>query len=142
MRNTTFFYVWAMFMMLTVVDGVRAQFVTFTVGGADNTYITCINDSNVFGGYYSVGSAIHGFVYDGVDTTFINYPGAMQTYVHGINNWGDLVGAYNTTGSITDNEGFKFDGIFGTYTDITSGWIGSQDITIARDINDNGCVVG
>jgi len=128
--------------MMSSIDVVRAQFVAFTVNGADNTYITCINDSNVFAGYYSVGSAVHGFVFDGVDTAFINYPGAQQTYVHGINNWGDLVGAYNNTGSITDNEGFKFDGIFGTYTDITSGWIGSQDITIARDINDNGCVVG
>jgi len=118
--------------------------VTFDIPGATSTYITCTNDSNDFGGYYLLGGNAHGFYYDAhaVDTFIVNYPGATNTWVYGINNAKEMVGAFNTTGAIADNKGFKYTKVTNTYTDITSSWLASQTIVIARGINDGGCVVG
>lgn len=130
--------------MITALS-TKAQYIWFEINGAVNTYITCANDSGDFGGYYDDGgSGIHGFIYipKSNDTLFIDYPGAAQTWVYGINNHKAVVGSYNTTGNNTDNEGFKYDKATDSYTDITSSWIPSLTITIARDINDAGCVVG
>ncbi|MEI6765731.1 MAG: T9SS type A sorting domain-containing protein [Bacteroidota bacterium] len=124
---------------------VNAQIVPFSIPGATNTYITCTNDSSDFAGYYDYGStATHGFIYDvSLDNIiYVDYPGATQTFIYGINNDMKTVGAYNTTGVNTDNEGFEYDYWNFTYTDLTSSWIPSMDITIARDINDADCVVG
>ncbi|NTW31817.1 MAG: T9SS type A sorting domain-containing protein [Bacteroidetes bacterium] len=120
----------------------KAQFVTFAIQGATNTYITAINDSNEIAGYFENGTGIHGFIYDGVDTTILNYPGAVQTFIYGINNEGEIVGAYNNTGSNVDNEGFSYDNFLDLYTDITTSWLSSMTITTARDINDAHCIVG
>ncbi|MEI6576625.1 MAG: PKD domain-containing protein [Bacteroidota bacterium] len=129
-------------LILLHINSGHAQIISFTIPGASNTYITCVNDSNIIGGYYENASGIHGFMNNGSSTTLINFPGAVQTYVYGINNHRIVVGAYNTNGSLTSNEGFEFDPVSGNYTDITSSWIPSVDFTIARDIDDGGCVVG
>lgn len=120
-----------------------AQFTAFTIPGATNTYVTCINDSGDVGGYYEDGTGTHGFLFklNQSDTVIFNYPGAAQTFVYGVNNADKVIGAYNYTGVNTDNEGFTCD-VFGTYTDITTSWISGMDITIGRDINDAGCMVG
>ena len=123
---------------------INAKGVTFDIPGATSTYITCTNDSNDLGGYYILGGNSHGFYYDAhaIDTFYINYPGATNTWVYGINNAREMVGAYNSTGLIADNEGFKYSKNTNTYSDITSSWISSMTVTIARAINDAGCVVG
>jgi len=125
-------------------SAIIAKGVTFDMPGATSTYITCTNDSNDFGGYYLVGTVAHGFYYDAqaVDTILVDYPGASNTWVYGINNAKVVVGSYNTTGTNTDNEGFKYTKATNTWEDLTTSWIPSMDITIARDINDAGCVVG
>ncbi len=121
---------------------ITAQIVTFDIPDAINTYITCANDSNLMGGYYNDATGIHGFVYNGATIFPVNYPGAAQTYVYGINNTKKVVGTYNNNGNATTNEGFMYDMNTGVYTDITTSWISSLDFTIARDINDANCVVG
>jgi PKD repeat protein len=126
------------------ISHLNAQFVTFTIPGATQTYVTCVNDSGDVGGYYEDATGVHGFLYvmNQSDTIYINYPGAVQTYIYGVNNQMIVIGAYNTTGNTTNNEGFTYNDFFGSYVDITTSWISSMDITIGRDINDAGCMVG
>lgn len=126
------------------ISHLNAQFVTFTIPGATQTYVTCVNDSGDVGGYYEDATGVHGFLYvmNQNDTIYINYPGAVQTYIYGVNNQMIVIGAYNTTGNITNNEGFTYNDFLSSYVDITTSWISSMDITIGRDINDAGCMVG
>ncbi|MHC1706218.1 MAG: PKD domain-containing protein [Bacteroidales bacterium] len=141
MKKTIFPLGLGILLFFSIINA-NAQIITFTVAGASNTYITCVNDSNVIAGYYENTSGVHGFIYDGVSPVFVNYPGAVQTFIYGINNDTVVVGAYNTTGSVVNNEGFSFDPETGIYTDLTTSWLSSADNTIARDINDTGCIVG
>jgi len=121
---------------------INAKVVTFEIPGATSTYITCTNDSNDFGGYYIMGSNTYGFFYNAkaVDTIFVNYPGAVNTWVHGINNHRVVVGSFNTTGNIADDNGFKYDHSVFTFS-ITTNWLG-HTFKVSRDINDNNCIVG
>ena len=142
-----FYFLVSLIVLSIVVNAqsvIHAKGVTFNIPGATSTYITCTNDSNDFGGYYLSGSNYHGFYFDAQanDTFYVNYPGAVNTWVYGINNAKEMVGAYNTTGAIADNKGFKFTEATLTYLDVTSSWLASQTIVIARGINDGGCVVG
>jgi len=118
------------------------QMITFAIPGANNTYITCVNDSNDIAGYFDDATGTHGFIYNGATIDVINYPVAVQTFIYGINNSKKVVGAYNLTGSLTNNEGFKYDPVTFVFTDLTTNYIPSMDFTIARDINDANCVVG
>lgn len=134
----------AVYITVNAQSAIKAKVVTFSMPGAAGTYITCANDSGDFGGYYLDGANPKGFYFDAKlnDTFDIVYPGATQTWVYGINNFKQMVGAYNNTGAIANNEGFKFTKATNTYEDLTTSWLSSMDITIARDINNQGCVVG
>jgi len=123
----------------------RAQFITFDIDSAIATCITEINDSSLFAGYFTdITGHNAGFYYDGNDTLLIQFPGAVNTWVYGLNNLGDFVGAYNTTGNSGDNQGFLYSHIDSSYTDVTSSWLNSSSISNrkATGINDNGTIVG
>ncbi len=134
-----------MLIVLTNTYTLKAQFITFDINNATATYITDINDSSLFAGYFTdIAGHNTGFYYDGNDTLLIQFPGAVNTWVYGMNNLGDLVGAYNTTGNSSNNQGFLYSHIDSSYTDITSSWLASSSISYikANGINDNGTIVG
>lgn len=76
----------------------------------------------------------HSFIYSGAVFSFINYPGASQTYVEAINNHGQLAGYYFDS---SGRHGFVGDGGVFISIDYPVG-IG----TVLLDINDNGQFVG
>src|SRR6185436_6868907 len=65
----------------------------FPAQGVIETGAKGINDRGEVAGYYVLsGSDIHGFVWRRGTFTQIDVPGADITYVHGINNRGQVVG--------------------------------------------------
>lgn len=72
---------------------------TFDVPGATNTLISGINNHNWISGFYTHDDGIpHGFVYDGLAFSFIDINGPFYTQVWGINDLGQVVGAYKLNG--------------------------------------------
>jgi probable HAF family extracellular repeat protein len=100
-----------------------------------------INDSGrIVGGYNNMWldgwTSDHGFELKKNSFSTINYPGAVQTGVFGINKKGDIVGAFeDTAGNI---HGFKFSS--GTYTQLD--YPGAKELTAATGINNSGDIVG
>lgn len=143
MKKFYFLFSFALFSLLVSAQSViNAKVVTFNIPGAVSTYITCTNDSNDFGGYYNDGTNNHGFIYfaSAVDTIIVNYPGATNTRIFGINNNKVVVGAFNNTGNIADDKGFKYTHSSLTFAETTT-WL-SHQYKVSRDINDAGCIVG
>lgn len=72
------------------------NFVSFDVPGASLTRPFDVNNSGVVAGFYNNQTGTHGFVLNqGVFTT-VDFPGAVQTAVLGINDLGQLVGRFQT----------------------------------------------
>jgi probable HAF family extracellular repeat protein len=73
----------------------NGEYTDIEVPGADSTVAAGINDAGIVAGRYYT-SAYHAFVYDGVNYTLVDYPGAIQTALWGpgINRSGELVGGY------------------------------------------------
>ncbi|MCG8457217.1 MAG: DUF3466 family protein [Holophagales bacterium] len=94
-----------------------------------------INSAGVVVGSALRASGADGFEFDGVSYTWIEYPGAEQTVVRGINDLGDVVGEYENAGGA--RRGFARFG--GTFVSI--------DVPLAvesraRGINNHGEIVG
>jgi probable HAF family extracellular repeat protein len=105
------------------------------------TYVTGINDAGLIVGHYFTGedgnyTDIYGFFYEDGTYTQVHYPGAQYTYLHGLNNLGQMVGYYQIPGS---RRGFIYDRHTGTFTDIV--YPGAL-YTYAYDINDSGHIAG
>jgi probable HAF family extracellular repeat protein len=76
-------------------DPVTLSYSFFTVPGATQytTSPSCINDRNQIAGYYVDSSgAYQGFIYEYGTYTIVNVPGAVDTYLDGINNSGTIQG--------------------------------------------------
>jgi Repeat of unknown function (DUF5648) len=108
-----------------------------TIAPFSGTFAKGINNLGQIAGYYNNSpiEASHGFLDTNGQFATIDYPGATDTQVDGINNRGDLVGTYsNGSGS----HGFYYTG--GNYTSI-DGPSGAQSFT-PTGINDQGQIVG
>jgi uncharacterized membrane protein len=108
----------------------------FNVPGECDVVTGGINDSNQVVGYYApltdCNQAI-GFVYDGANYTYFQYPGAQFTQAFGINNAGFIVGReYAASGWV----GLLYDGT--KFRILTS----SLDITSVNGLNNLGDLVG
>lgn len=110
---------------------------------SDNTYKTYTqwvtsafhkrNYSGVTVGFYSNGGAgMHGVVIHGSTIQTVDFPGASDTRLYGINKYGTIVGTYNT-----DTKAFKLKN--GTFSSIH--FPGSSQ-TIPYAVSDTGVVVG
>lgn len=88
------------------------------------------------GNYYDTTSAhhSHGVVISGSSTATVNYPGASDTILRGINYWGSIVGIYLTSGNW---HGFELKN--GKFTKID--YPGGVSTT-ASSISDSGVIVG
>ena len=73
--------------------------------GASSIVSFGINSSNTASGYYRVGSTAHGFVRRGTTLTTIDIPGAVDTFVQGINDAGKVTGYY--TDALGKSHGFS-----------------------------------
>lgn len=83
----------------------------------------------------SYNNYVHGLVISGSQTATIDYPGALSTWVTGINYWGSIVGYYfGPTGTIN---GFELKN--GVFTRIHFPGAG---LTQAESISDTGVIVG
>jgi hypothetical protein len=70
----------------------------FAVPGALATVIYAINEAGVMVGTYRDAAGWHGFVWDRGALQTVDYPGAANTTISGINNRGELVGFTFTSG--------------------------------------------
>jgi uncharacterized membrane protein len=59
-----------------------------------NTFAAGINDAGEIAGSNIIGGTYHGYVDVGGSFTSLDYPGALQTQARGINNSGEIVGAF------------------------------------------------
>jgi uncharacterized membrane protein len=87
-------------------------------------------------GYYANASGTHGFLYSDGDFVTITFPGTAWTAAYGINNSGQIVGAYGPN-ELRGRHGFLRSG--GRFSSID--FPGSTD-TVARGINSRGQIVG
>jgi probable HAF family extracellular repeat protein len=96
------------------------------------------NSGHVVGTYYSQDGKPHGFKYDGVNYTTVDFPGAPFNYVFGVNAAGDMVGGYSTQTGIGPYHGFLFKAGTGSFS--TVDFPGQE--TDGRAINSSGTIVG
>ena len=121
----------------------------FDYPGATATFAYGINDiyaghlinatgqvGQIVGYYLPPGSGTNGFLYDAVNGwSSFSYPGAAATYLYGINNSGQMVGAWQDSNATV--HGFSLKN--GTYTSLDPP---SSTTTFATGINDAGQIVG
>lgn len=67
--------------------------------------IATINNVGQIAGSFVDGTGSHGFVLTGSDLTIIDVPGASNTQIYGINDFGEVVGNWNVNG-VTGSHGF------------------------------------
>ncbi len=94
-----------------------------------------INNAGVVVGSALRASGSDGFQFDGSITTWVEFPGADQTVIRGINDTGDVVGEYENSDGIR-HAFARFDGNFVTLD------VPLADASRARGINNLGEVIG
>jgi probable HAF family extracellular repeat protein len=124
---------------LQLPDGSTTQltFTTIDVPGAGFTTAMGINAAGQVVGNYgaTINGRYHGFLLNGGNFTFFDYPDAYSTLVGKINDSGVIVG---NTSSLTGRElGFSYDG--STFTAIRAG---KMAVTDCIGVNDAGAIVG
>ena len=77
----------------------NGSFKRISVSGSNNTQLFRRNASGVTVGFYQSASTgrKHGLLLSGSTITTIDYPGATDTVLTGINKWGSIVGYYTTS---------------------------------------------
>jgi probable HAF family extracellular repeat protein len=106
--------------------------------GEPNTFATAINDSGLIAGFVQtqdIGTPYFGFTYQNGFKSMIKFPTAKSTQAFGINNAGQVVGAYVDLKNVS--HGFLFSA--GTYKSID---IANAKSTIAVGINKAGDISG
>jgi hypothetical protein len=81
----------------------------------------------------------HGWVLAGAKTAVVNYPGAADTFLQGINYWGTIVGAYYDPNTYMEKAFLLKNGVF---THISPPGSSSTDWNSAMSINDKGVIAG
>jgi uncharacterized membrane protein len=115
------------------------SFHPFKVQGSSSTYLKSVSNAGEMVGWYFVPSdnEWHGFKTSagGPPITTVDYPGAVQTYAQGINDQGQIVGAYVLESG--PQPGFLLSN--GQFTTLS---VEGASETFPRAINDSGTVVG
>ena len=111
----------------------------YSVPNSYNTSFSKRNDSGVVVGAYTDNNYpqnnAHGLVLHGSTLAKVNYPGAVNTALTGINKWGSIVGYGQGNGTST---GFKL--VNGSFHQIA--FPGFSNSTMPMAISDTGVVVG
>jgi hypothetical protein len=117
----------------------NSQFVLTTK--ASQTHFTRRNALGVTVGWYMDSSATshaHGLVFSGSNTATVDYPGATDTILFGINYWGTTVGIYSLFGGFPDSYG-AFELKNGVFTNVH---MPGSVTTHLSSISDKGVIVG
>jgi uncharacterized membrane protein len=112
---------------------------TYLAPNASSTVFTGRNAQGVTVGYYTdntSSSHTHGLVVSGSSMVTVNYPGAADTFLQGINYWGTIVGAYFSPGSFMEKAFVLKNGVFTPIVPFGSTW------NSAMGISDKGVIVG
>jgi probable HAF family extracellular repeat protein len=82
-------------MVAWIWDPKARSYSFFAVPGAtpSTTSPSCINDKNQIAGQFADSSGLHGFLKEYGTYATINFPGAADTFLEGINNWGTIQGS-------------------------------------------------
>ena len=110
---------------------------TFTLGQSIN------NAGDIVGQFYDSANVGHGYLLHAGAYTVIDYPGAAVTSIDGINNKGQMVGAYGTGGYVLGWDawnGFLTDSS-GTFTSFDAP-LAAAPVTRPLSINDKGEIAG
>jgi hypothetical protein len=113
------------------------SFKRYAVSGSYNTEFFHRNDNGVTVGFYqSAAGGKHGLLLSGSTLSTIDYPGAIDTVLTGINKWGSIVGYYtDSTGHFKGLKRYSSGGFakvsIPNYSDI-----------MPMDITDSGVIVG
>lgn len=98
-----------LFCVLFIATQSFAQIQVYDYPGAKNTWITGMNDSGDFVGYFQdTADKIKGFYWSKGKEYEVMYPSSVQTRCAGINNKMQIAGTFNTTGSTANNKGFIY----------------------------------
>jgi len=124
-------------------NGAKSYSFSYTLidypGIVGSTYPYGINNMGQTVGFYADSMGVyHGFSYDGITFTTIDFPGATGTVAYGVNNAGSIVGFYGDLASHVHaflNQG----GALGTYTSFD---YPGATITTATGINDDNQISG
>lgn len=129
-------------------DAARAGVQRIQVPGAEETFVTSINNQGQIVGYYTVRDGIdvraRGFIYDGKTFTLASGPtGAVSFIFEGINDFGIVTGYYQkeTPSGLFPGGGFIFEQ--GVYRLLDTSPLGASFIdSRPMDINNRGEIVG
>ncbi|MGH9646272.1 MAG: hypothetical protein ACRD4E_05585 [Bryobacteraceae bacterium] len=121
-----------------LVGFMRSQSGDFTVYAAPKSNMTWLYEQNATGtssgSYMDTKGKLHGFTLVNQNFAAVNYPGAANTWVFGVNHVGALTGSYGGGGSVN---GFLL--VNGNYTKIA---YPKGQVTYPMAVNDNNAVVG
>ena len=119
------------------------RFVTIEIPGATAGCAFCdafgINDAGLVTGQYPAGSASNGFAWQNGILHTLDYPGAMDTYLQGVNNRGVVIGSYDN-GVANTNIAVTYSFQSGTWTTLPG--IPGYSANSGYGINDFGIAVG
>ncbi|MGA2929015.1 MAG: hypothetical protein ABSG43_24110 [Solirubrobacteraceae bacterium] len=118
----------------------RNRFHPVTIAGATSVTAAAINNRGDIAGFDSTGSGILGFLRRaGGSLTTLAYPGATLTEALGVNDLDEVVGYYETAGSLAPMHGFTWTPRNGFETVNDPKGI---DTTTVNGVNDRGQLVG
>jgi probable HAF family extracellular repeat protein len=113
--------------------------------GSNNSWAISINDlGQIIGGFYTADLMRRPILWNNGVATDITPQGSIESVASSINNAGQIVGfssnsSYDTRRATLWNDGVAFDlNSFLSASDQSEGWV----LTDARDINNNGSIIG
>jgi hypothetical protein len=116
---------------------------TYFVPNASATFFARRNSQGVTVGWYTDNTSPiahnHGLVVSGASMVTVDYPGASDTFLQGINRWGTIVGAYYDPGTFMEKAFVLKNGVF---THIVPPGSSPLDWNSAMSINDKGVIAG
>lgn len=110
-------------------------------GAASSRALDINNNGEVLGSYSMDGLAFRNYIYGNGEfkTLDLSYKG-MDAFAAGMNDLGDLAGAYSTGPGWLDIQGFIYRG--GEFTSVDHPFRGEFDSTFLSDINNSGQAIG
>jgi len=118
----------------------RYKFMTIGPKDSQNAYAEGINNAGLVTGFYEDSSSdYHGFVWQNGTFQKVDYPGAVDTFLYGVNNLGVAIGSYGD-GFSGPEHAVTYSVQSGTWTALPD--IPNQSLNFGYGINDAGVAVG
>jgi len=128
---------------LAADTAVNAHYKFIAIGpqNAQNAYAAGINNAGLVTGFYEdLSSNYHGFVWQNGVFQTVDYPGATDTFLYGVNNFGVAIGGYGDSFASPTNHAATYTVQSGTWTELPD--IPNHSLNFGYGINDSGVAVG